>query len=60
MVTRQTTYVIDTNILVDYVDIIPSIGGTEFRPEEPTIDLTGAHIVVPTAVIRELSSFKKE
>ena len=60
MVTRQTTYVIDTNILVDYVDIIPSIGGAELRPEEPTIDLTGAHIVVPTAVIRELSSFKKE
>lgn len=60
MVAKQTIYVIDTNILVDYVDIIPSIGETEFRPEEPTIDLTGAHIVVPTAVIRELSSFKKE
>lgn len=51
-------YVVDTNILVDYVDIIP--GSSERKPEEPTIDLTGSHIVIPTAVIRELSSFKRE
>lgn len=56
----QMIYVIDTNILVDYVDIIPNGHGEGFKPEEPTIDLTGAHLVIPTAVIRELSSFKKE
>lgn len=51
-------YVVDTNILVDYVDIIP--GSSSRQPEEPTIDLGKAHLVIPTAVIRELSSFKKE
>ncbi len=51
-------FVVDTNILVDYVDIIP--GGTEYNTGEPTIDLSGAHIVIPEAVIQELSSFKNE
>lgn len=51
-------YVVDTNIIVDYVDILP--GSTASQPEEPTIDLNKAHLVIPTAVIRELSSFKKE
>ncbi|MDO4747132.1 MAG: PhoH family protein [Candidatus Saccharibacteria bacterium] len=51
-------YVLDTNILVDYVDILP--GGTDLQPEEPTIDLNNAHLVIPTTVIRELASFKKE
>lgn len=51
-------YVIDTNILVDYPNIIPSEG--EDQPKDPTIDLKGAHIVIPTAVTRELSSFKRE
>ena len=58
MSNENRTYVIDTNIVVDYTDIIPN--GAEFQPEEPTIDLSGAHIVIPTAVVRELSSFKKE
>lgn len=51
-------FVVDTNVLVDYVDIIPGTG--VMQPEEPTIDLCGAHLVIPTAVVRELSSFKKE
>ena len=51
-------YVVDTNIIVDYVNILP--GSYDYEPEEPTIDLRGAHLVIPTAVIRELSSFKKE
>lgn len=55
---KQPTYVIDTNILVDYVDIIPN--GEKIHLEEPLIDLSGAHIVIPTAVVRELSSFKGE
>lgn len=51
-------YVVDTNIIVDYVDILP--GSTDSQPEEPTINLNKAHLVIPTAVVRELSSFKKE
>lgn len=57
MVSRDI-YVIDTNILVDYPNIIPSEEMSS--PKEPTIDLSEAHIVIPTAVIQELSSFKKE
>lgn len=55
---QRKTYVLDTNIIVDYVDIIPDQSSRP--PEDPTIDLSEAHIVIPTAVIRELSSFKKE
>lgn len=51
-------YIIDTNILVDYVEIIPN--GDDFQPEEPTVDLSHAHLIIPTVVIRELSSFKGE
>lgn len=58
MTGERLTYVLDTNVLVDYPGIIPGL--FENQPEEPTIDLSAAHIVVPTAVIRELSSFKKE
>ena len=58
MSSEQLTYVLDTNVIVDYVGIIPGV--LENQPEEPTIDLSNAHIVIPTAVIRELSSFKKE
>lgn len=57
--TKRPFYVIDTNILVDYPDIIPS-GGEEVVLDEPTVDLSNAHIIIPTAVVRELSSFKKE
>lgn len=51
-------YVIDTNVLVDYPDVIPN--GHSSHPEAPTVDLEGAHLVIPSAVVRELSSFKKE
>lgn len=54
----STIYVLDTNVLVDYVDIIPAEDGK--RPIEPTIDLDHSHVVIPTAVIRELSKFKVE
>ena len=60
MIRDRPVYVVDTNILVDYVDIIPSLDGQRIEPREPTVDLSKAHIVIPTAVIRELSSFKKE
>lgn len=52
-------YVLDTNVIVDYPNIIPCVNGG-ISMDEPTIDLTGAHLVIPTAVVRELSSFKKE
>lgn len=55
---ERPIYVLDTNILVDYVDVIPGSGGRQ--PAEPTIDLSEAHIVIPSVVVRELSSFKKE
>ncbi|MBR6505365.1 PhoH family protein [Candidatus Saccharibacteria bacterium] len=60
MADDRPIYVIDTNVVVDYVDVVPSPGGTIVTHEDPTIDLSSAHIVIPTAVIRELSSFKKE
>ncbi len=53
-------FVIDTNVLIDYIDIIPSPDGKIVTPEEPTVDLSGANIVIPSMVIRELSRFKKE
>ena len=56
---NRPIFVIDTNILVDYPDIIPS-NGKAAVVEEPTVDLSDAHIVIPTAVVRELSSFKRE
>lgn len=60
MSNSRPIYVVDTNILVDYVDIIPPPGDEVLELREPTIDLRGAHIVIPAAVIRELSNFKKE
>ena len=51
-------YVIDTNVLVDYPDIIPYDNSA--RPEQPTIEVEAAHLIIPSAVIRENSSFKKE
>ena len=57
--TERPIFVIDTNILVDYPDIIPPENG-EVELKEPTIDLSESSIVIPTAVVRELSSFKKE
>ena len=53
-------YVLDTNILVDYVDVIPPPIGRKVELREPTIDLEGAHLVIPDVVVRELSNFKKE
>ena len=55
---ERPIYVVDTNVIVDYVDIIPGDGNSQ--PEEPTVDLSHAHIVIPTVVIRELSKFKSE
>ena len=54
----QKYYVLDTNVLIDYPDIIPN-GDT--RPlVNPNIDFAGHILVVPTTVIRELSHHKRE
>ena len=55
---NRTIYVLDTNVLVDYVDIIP--GADSRNPINPTIDFDDAYIVIPSVVVRELSSFKRE
>ena len=55
---NRPIFVLDTNVIIDYVDIIPGEDGKP--PVEPTIDLSDAHIVIPSVVIRELSNFKKE
>ena len=60
MAGKRPIYVLDTNVVVDYVDVIPTPESAMVTHEDPTIDLSSAHIVIPTAVIRELSSFKKE
>lgn len=52
-------FVIDTNILVDYPNIIPTGKGVE-ELEGATVDLSNAHLVIPSAVVREVSSFKRE
>ncbi|MBQ9180722.1 PhoH family protein [Candidatus Saccharibacteria bacterium] len=56
---KKPIYVIDTNVLVDYVDIVPA-GTNWHEPKEPSVDLSYAHIVIPSVVIRELSDFKDE
>lgn len=54
----QKYYVLDTNVLIDYPDIIPN---SDNRPlVSPNIDFRSCHLVVPTAVIRELSNHKSE
>lgn len=51
-------YVIDTNVFVGYPDIIPYDNSA--RPEQPTIEVETAHLIIPSAVIRETSGFKQE
>lgn len=54
---KKKVYVIDTNILIDYMDIIQN---GEKGPTDPTIDVSNAHLVIPMVVVLELSKFKKE
>lgn len=57
---KPPIYVLDTNILVDYPDVIPLPDGQKVELRDATIDLSAARIVMPTAVVRELSGFKNE
>ena len=55
---KRPIYVIDTNVLIDYPWIIP--GATHKAPVKPNIDLSSAHLVIPTTVIMECDKFKGE
>ena len=55
----QHVYVVDTNVLIDYVDLIPE-EGVSLPLKEPSVELTGSKVVIPSATIRELSKLKKE
>ncbi|MBQ8156261.1 PhoH family protein [Candidatus Saccharibacteria bacterium] len=58
---KMVSYVIDTNVIIDYVDILPKLGDDEVaEPADPSIDFTSARLIIPSTVIRELSKFKKE
>ncbi len=58
MLGNRPIFVLDTNVIIDYVDVIPGEDGKP--PVEPTIDLSNAHVVIPSVVVRELSQFKNE
>ena len=49
--------VVDTNTLIDYIDIIPDPNDPERLPENANVDLGAVHIVIPLAVIHELAKF---
>lgn len=53
-------YVLDTNILVDYPNIIPGDDKKYRPPEDATIDFSGQHLVIPDVVRQELGKFKGE
>ena len=58
MLDDRPIYVVDTNVIIDYGDIIADHADGQLA--EPTVDLSHAHIVIPEAVVEELSSFKGE
>ena len=58
MLDDRPIYVVDTNVVIDYPDIIAD--HKDGQPEESTVDLSHAHIVIPETVVEELESFKKE
>lgn len=54
----STYYVIDTNVIIDYPEIIPN-GDSHFLARA-NIDLNRTHLIITTTVIDELSNFKHE
>jgi predicted ribonuclease YlaK len=54
----MTYYVVDTNVIIDYTDIIPN--GKPLTLDTPSVDLAGHCLVIPVAVIKELDKFKNE
>lgn len=55
---ERMNYVIDTNIAIDYVDVIPN--GVQITLDHPKIDLSDSNLIIPTVVVRELDGFKRE
>ena len=58
MTKDRPVFVIDTNVLIDYPGVI--IGENGKAPRDQIIDLSHAHLVIPTIVVREMSKFKGE
>ncbi len=54
----MTYYVLDTNVLIDYVGLIPN--GEHVTLEKTSVDLAGNCLVIPTVVVKELDKFKAE
>lgn len=54
----QRIFILDTNVIIDYIEILPN--GDDTYPEGATVDLRNAHLVVPAVVVDELDKFKKE
>ena len=51
-------YVVDTNVIIDYTDIIPN--GEPSTLEKPTVNLAGQCLVIPVTVLNELDKFKND
>ena len=44
---NRPTYVIDTNVIIDYVNIIPPLDGSDDDPDQPLIDTRKGLVVIP-------------
>lgn len=55
----QPVFVLDTNVIIGYPDIIPETEQKN-KLDQATLDLSQGQIVIPSVVIQELSKFKSE
>ena len=54
------SYVVDTSVLVDYIDIIPDVDSLHKETIGSTIDFTGSRVVITNTVTQELLKFKDD
>ena len=55
--TDRNIFVVDTSVLLDYPGIVPDAEGNTKAFDNPLVDMTGAHVVIPETVLRELKKF---
>ena len=55
--TNRNIFVVDTSVLLDYPGIVPDAEGNTKAFDNPLVDMTGAHVVIPETVLRELKKF---
>ena len=55
--TNRNIFVVDTSVLLDYPGIVPDAVGNTRAFDNPLVDMTGAHVVIPETVLRELKKF---